>query len=251
MTPMHARIRHARKLWCACGLMLAALLVLACVFTSAWQMWHFKSAFQKWHQSSTSLMAQSIAVQVETLIQQAPREPSPTRVVRYFEQTLSHNPQVLSATLQNPQQQTWVWPSSQASTEATSPTVTVNRTLSFSSGADWQLKLVFKRADTSETQTAHALYTLIACALALAVLGRMLHWLWQQQVLAPQKHWEVLGEQASQGLWESTPPEPNAHALIQASHDAVQRVRLRAQWVRWQQVQWAKHLPPAPPRRPT
>lgn len=251
MSSMNARIRHARKLWYAGGLMLAALLVLACVLTSAWQMWHFKSTFQKWHQSSVSFLAQSITVQVETLMQQAPAESSPTRVMRYFEQTLSQNPQVLSATLQSPQQQTWVWSSPQALTNATSPTETVIRDLSFASSSNWQLKLVFKTADTSETQTAHVLFTLIACALALLVLGRMMRWLWQQQVIDPHQHWQVMGEQASQGIWESPPPEQNAHALTQACHDAVQRVRLRAQWVRWQQAQWTKHLPPVPPRRST
>jgi hypothetical protein len=251
MSTMETRIRHTRTLWYACGLMLAVLLVLACALTSAWQMWHFKSVFQKWHQSSVSVMAQSIDVQVQTLMQQVPAESSPTRVMRYFEQTLAQNPQVLSATLQSPEQKTWVWSSPHASKGASSPTVTVNRDLSFSSGTDWQLKLVLKAADTSETQRIHAMHTLIACALALLVLGCLLRWLWQQQILAPHLHWKALGEQASQGIWESPPPEQNAHALTQASHDAVQRVHLRVQWVRWQQAQWAKHLPSISPRSPT
>ena len=251
MSSMNARIPHARKLWYAGGLMLATLLVLACVLTSAWQIWHFKSTFQKWHQSSVSFLAQSIAVQVETLMQQAPAESSPKRVMRYFEQTLSQKPQVLSATLQSPQQQTWFWSSPQASTETTLPTSTVTQTLSISTGTDWQLKLVFKPADASETQTAQTLYTLLACALALAALVSMMRWLWQQQVIEPHQYWQISSEKASQGIWESPSPEQNAHALTQASHDTVQRVRLRAQWVSWQQAQWAKNLPPTPPRRPT
>ena len=251
MSSMNARIRHARKLWYAGGLMLAALLVLACVLTSAWQMWHFKSTFQKWHQSSVSFLAQSITVQVETLTQQAPAESSPTRVMRYSEQTLSQTAEVLAGTRQSPQQQTGVGSSRRAFLNDTATTETVIRDLSFASSSNWHLKLVFKTADTSETQTAHVLFTLIACALALLVLGRMMRWLWQQQVIDPHQHWQVMGEQASQGIWESPPPEQNAHALTQACHDAVQRVRLRAQWVRWQQAQWTKHLPPVPPRRST
>lgn len=257
MSTSSTRIRHARRLWVACGLILASMLVTACVLTSVWQRWQFKSELQQWHQASVSLMAQSMAVQVETFFLQAPTSPiNPTRVNQILEQSVSNNPKLLSATLQSPEQQTWVWPPSQASTPvdtlnlAEAETVTVNRTFAWPAGSDWHLQLVFKKADTAASKTSHLLYTLIACTLALAVLALMLRWLWQQQVNTPLAHWQALGKKASQGLWESPAPAQNAHALIQASHDAVQRVRLRAQWIRWQQAQWAKYVAPVTPTSP-
>ncbi len=265
MNTSSTRIRHARRLWVACGLILASMLVTACVLTSVWQRWQLKSELQQWHQASVSLMAQSMAVQVETFFLQAPPSPiNPTRVNQVLEQSVSKNPKLLSATLQSPEQQTWVWPPSQASTPAgtlnlaetgtgavtEAETVTVNRTFSWPAGSDWHLQLVFKKADTAASKTSQLLYTLIACILALAVQALMLRWLWQQQVNTPLAHWQALGKKASQGLWESPAPAQNAHALIQASHDAVQRVRLRAQWIRWQQAQWAKYVAPVTPVTP-